>query len=307
VSPRLRALILGCGNFGGIGSAPAFFGQGESEDEAFALMDAAWELGFRELDTADAYGGGRSESWIGHWMAARGHRPEVSTKVFHSVVGDPADRGLSRDRILRQFEGSLDRLGIERVDTYMVHEPDPETPLEETLGALRELMEAGKVGAIGASNVDGAWLEEALQTAPIAVVQNSYSVLDREPEREVLPFCRDRGITFTAFGPLAGGWLSGKYRRGEPPPPGSRMTLRPEPYAHLDDDAVYGGLERLADAARQRGVDMPTLALAWLVSEPSVSGVVVGPRRPEHLDPAVAALDLHLSEAERDELASFFP
>jgi aryl-alcohol dehydrogenase-like predicted oxidoreductase len=300
-------LILGCGNFGGIGSAPAFFGQGETEEEASALMDAAWELGIATFDTADAYGGGRSETWIGHWLADRGHRPQVTTKVFHSVVGDPADRGLSRDRILRQFEGSLGRLGIDRVDTYMVHEPDPETPLEETLGALRELSEAGNVGAIGASNVDGAWLEEALQTAPVAVVQNSYSLLDREAEREVLPFCRGRGITFTAFGPLAGGWLSGKYRQGEPPPPGSRMTLRPEPYAHLDDDAVYGGLERFAEAARQRGVDMPALAFAWLLSDPTVAGVVVGPRRPEHFDPAVTALDLHLSAAERDELASFFP
>jgi aryl-alcohol dehydrogenase-like predicted oxidoreductase len=270
-------------------------------------MDAAWELGIATFDTADAYGGGRSETWIGHWLADRGHRPQVTTKVFHSVVGDPADRGLSRDRILRQFEGSLGRLGLDRVDTYMVHEPDPETPLEETLGALRELMEAGKVGSIGASNVDGAWLEEALQIAPIAVVQNSYSLLDREAAREVMPFCRDRGITFTAFGPLAGGWLSGKYRRGEPPPPGSRMTLRPEPYAHLDDDAVYGGLERLDDAARQRGVDMPTLALAWLLSDPLVAGVVVGPRRSDHLDPAISALDLALTETERDELASLFP
>jgi aryl-alcohol dehydrogenase-like predicted oxidoreductase len=300
-------LILGCGNFGGIGSAPAFFGQGESEGEAFALMDAAWELGITTFDTADAYGGGRSESWIGHWMADRGHRPQITTKVFHSVVGDPADTGLSHDRILRQFESSLGRLGIDRVDTYMVHEPDPLTPIEETLGALKELMEAEKVGGIGASNVDGAWLEEALQTAPVAVVQNSYSVLDREAELEVLPFCRDRGITFTAFGPLAGGWLSGKYRRGEPPPSGSRMTLRPEPYRHLDDDAVYDGLDRFAEEARQRSVDMPTLAFAWLLSDESVAGVVVGPRRPEHLDPAVAALDLKLTEAERDELASFFP
>jgi aryl-alcohol dehydrogenase-like predicted oxidoreductase len=138
-------------------------------------------------------------------------------------------------------------------------------------------------------------------------VQNSYSLLDREAARELLPFCRDRGIRFTAFGPLSGGWLSGKYRPGEPPPPGSRMTLRPQPYAHLDDDAVYGGLERLADAARQRGVDMPTLAFAWLLSDPRVAGVVVGPRRPEHLEPAVAALDVALTEVERDELASLFP
>jgi aryl-alcohol dehydrogenase-like predicted oxidoreductase len=303
----MSRLILGCGNFGGIGSAPALFGQGEDEQQAFALMDAAWDLGITSFDTADAYGGGRSERWIGQWMADRGRRPELATKVFHSVVGDPADQGLSRGRILRQIEGSLDRLGVERVDTYLIHEPDPETPLEETLGALRELVEAGKVGAIGASNIDRAWLEDALAFTPIAVVQNSYSLLDREAERELVPFCRERGITFTAFSPLTGGWLSGKYRRNEPAPAGSRMTLRPEPYAHLDDAAVYSGLERLADSARQRDVDMPTLAFAWLLSDPLVAGVVVGPRRPDHLNPAIKALDLALTEAERDELASLFP
>jgi aryl-alcohol dehydrogenase-like predicted oxidoreductase len=304
---EVSRIALGCGNFGGIGSAPAFFGAGESEEEALALMDAAWELGVTLFDTADAYGGGRSERAVGRWMAERGERPVVATKVFHSVEGDPADRGLSRDRIPRQIEGSLERLGIERIDTYLIHEPDPETPVEETVGALRELAEAGKIGAIGASNVDLAWLEEAVPIAPIAVVQNSYSLLDREAARDVLPFCRDKRIAFTAFGPLTGGWLSGKYRRGEPPPPGSRMTLRPEPYVHLDDEAVYGGLERLAEAARQRGVDMPTLAFAWLLSDPRVAAVVIGPRRPEHLDPAVAALGVELAETERDELASLFP
>ena len=303
----MSRLTLGCGNFGGIGSAPAFFGQGEDERQAFELMDAAWELGITNFDTADAYGGGRSERWIGRWMAEKGRRPHVTTKVFHSVVGDPDDRGLSRDRILRQIEGSLDRLGIEQIDPYLIHEPDPETPLEQTLGALEELLGSGRVRAIGASNVDRAWLEEALPIAPITVVQNSYSLLDREAQREVLPFCSDRGITFTAFGPLAGGWLCGKYRRGEPPPPGSRMTLRPEPYLHLDDDAVYGALERFADAARQRRVDMPTLAFAWLLADPRVAAVVVGPRRPDHLDPAVAALELALTEPERDRLASLFP
>jgi aryl-alcohol dehydrogenase-like predicted oxidoreductase len=300
-------LILGCGNFGGIGSAPAFFGQGESEDEAFALMDAAWGFGITAFDTADAYGGGRSETWIGRWMAVRGHRPSLTTKVFHSVVGDPADRGLSRERILRQAEGSLERLGVDRLDTYMVHAQDPHTPVKETTRAMAELVEAGKVGQIGASNVDRAWLEEATAVAPVAVVQNSYSLLDRETEEEVLPFCAANEIAFTAFGPLAGGWLAGKYRRGEPPPAGSRMTLRPEPYRHLEDDAVYDGLERFEEAARKRGVDMPTLALAWLLSDARVEGVVVGPRRPEQLEPALAARDLHLSAAERDELASLFP
>jgi aryl-alcohol dehydrogenase-like predicted oxidoreductase len=298
----LSRVVLGCGNFGGIGSAPAFFGQGESEEEAFALMDAAWERGVRAFDTADAYGGGRSETWIGRWMAARARRPRLTTKVFHSVVGDLADRGLARDRILRQIDGSLERLGVERVDTYLIHEPDPETPVEETLRALVELLESGKVGAIGASNVDRAWLEEALPLAPISVVQNSYSLLEREPEAEVLPFCAERGLAFTVFGPLAGGWLTGKYRRGEPPPAGSRMTKRPEGYAHFERDEVYVGLERLAE----RG-DMPTLAFAWLFGNPLVSTVVTGARRPEHLDPVFAGLDMQLSPAERDELASLFP
>ena len=123
----------------------------------------------------------------------------------------------------------------------------------------------------------------------------------------MLDFCAKRGIGFSAFGPLAGGWLTGKYRRGEPFPPGSRMALRPEPYLRFDDEAVYRGLERLADAAEERGVDMPTLALAWLFTDPRVTAIVVGPRRPEQLEPARAAADVRLTPAERDELASLFP
>jgi aryl-alcohol dehydrogenase-like predicted oxidoreductase len=295
----VNRIVLGCGNFGGIGSAPAFFGQGESEEEAFAIMDSAWERGIRAFDTADAYGGGRSETWIGRWAAERGQRPALTTKVFHSVVGDPSDRGLSRERILRQIDGSLERLGVERVDTYLIHEPDPDTPVAETAAALGELVEAGKVGAIGASNVDRAWLEEAGPS--ISVVQNSYSLLDRESE-DVIAFCGERGIRFQAFGPLAGGWLTGKYRRDEVPPPGSRMTQRPEGYRQFERQEVYDGLERLAD----RG-DLPTLAFAWLLSNPAVGAVVTGPRRPQHLDPAFAGLELELSADERDELASLFP
>ena len=295
----MNRIVLGCGNFGGIGSAPAFFGQGENEQEAFAIMDSAWQRGIRAFDTADAYGGGRSETWIGRWLAERGRRPALTTKVFHSVVGDPRDRGLSRERILRQIDGSLERLGVGRVDTYLIHEPDPVTPIAETVGALGELVEAGKVAAIGASNVDRDWLEEAGPS--ISVVQNSYSLLDRESE-DVLAFCAERGIRFQAFGPLAGGWLTGKYRRDRPPPPGSRMTQRPEGYRQFERAEVYEGLERLTE----RG-DLPTLAFAWLLSNPDVAAVVTGPRRPEHLDPVFAALELELSPDDRDELASLFP
>jgi aryl-alcohol dehydrogenase-like predicted oxidoreductase len=297
-------ITLGCGNFGGIGSAPQFFGQGESEEEAFAIMDAAWALGIRSFDTADAYGGGRSETWIGRWRAQTGHEPMLTTKVFHSVEGDPNDRGLARERILRQIDGSLARLGVDQVDLYLIHEPDPDTPIAETLAALEEVVGSGKARTIGASNVDHTWLEEA--AGRVQWVQNSYSLLDRESE-DVLDYCAEHGIAFAPFGPLAGGWLTGKYRRGEPPPPGSRMTQRPESYLHLDDEAVHDGLDRLAAAAGERGVDLPTLAFAWILSDPRVHAVVAGPRRPEHLEPALASLDLQLSPAERDELASFFP
>jgi aryl-alcohol dehydrogenase-like predicted oxidoreductase len=297
-------IVLGCGNFGGIGSAPQFFGQGESEEEAFRIMDAAWELGITSFDTADAYGGGRSETWIGRWRAATGHEPELTTKVFHSVAGVAGDCGLARSRIMRQIEGSLQRLGVERVDKYLSHEPDPQTPLAETLEAFDELVRVGKVGAVGGSNVDRAWLEEA--GGRVQLVQNSYSLLDRRSE-DVLDYCAEHGLAFEAFSPLAGGWLTGKYRRGEEPPQGSRMTQRPEPYLRLESAAVYDGLDRFASAAEERGVDMPTLAIAWLLGDPRVSAVVVGPRRPEHLEPARAALGLDLSPAERDELASLFP
>lgn len=302
----MSRIVLGCGNFGGIGSAPAFFGQGESEQEAVALMEAAWSHGIGAFDTADAYGGGRSETWIGRWMAATGRRPRLTTKVFHSVEGHPDDEGVAPERIRRQLDGSLARLGVDRVDTYMVHEVDPETPVAETMAAFAELLDRRLIGEIGASNVDVAWLEEALPVAPVGVVQNSYSLLDRESE-PVLELCVERGIRFEAFSPLAGGWLTGKYRRDAQAPDGSRMTMRPEPYRDFEAAEVYDGLEGFAAAARERGLDMPTLAFAWLLADPRLVSVVVGPRRPEHLRPAVAAAEVRLSQAERDEVASLFP
>ena len=304
---EVSRIALGCGNFGGVGSAPQFFGGGENEQEAFAIMDAAWELDVRLFDTADAYGGGRSERWIGAWMAARGLRPVLTTKVFHSVEGDPRDRGLAPDRIRRQIAGSLERLGVERVDLYLTHAIDPDTPLRTTLETLSELAAAGLVRAFGLSNVGSAELEDALAVAPVACVQNSYSLLEREAEDELLPLCERAGVAFTAYGPLAGGWLTGKYRSGGAPPPGSRMALRPGGYAHLRDERVYRGLDALEEHAARRGVDMPALALAWLLADARVTSVIVGPRRPDHLDPARAALELQLSADERAELAALFP
>ena len=313
---EISRVALGCGNFGGIGSAPAFFGQGEREEEALALMDAAWDRGITLFDTADAYGGGRSERAIGRWLAGRG--PEVrerivlSTKVFHSVEGDPADRGLAPARIRRQVEGSLTRLGVERVDLYLIHEPDPDTPIGDTLEALDGLVRDGKVGAVGTSNVSGAELAEALEASEdrglvrFDWVQNSYSLLERGDEADVLPLCARHGLGYTPFSPLAGGWLTGKYRRGEAYPEGSRMTLRPEPYREIAQDGTFTALAALDDEARARGVDMATLALAWLLGDERVSSIVVGPRRPGHLDPAIAAEGVRLSAAERQEIGALF-
>src|SRR3954471_17070110 len=135
-------VMLGCGNFGGVGSAPEFFGQGIDEDGAFALMDAAWELGLRHFDTADAYGGGRSEAWIGRWCAARGVRPAITTKTFNPMDAG-ADHGLAPERIARQLAASLARLGTDRVDLYLAHEYDPEIPLEDTIGAFEQAIAEG--------------------------------------------------------------------------------------------------------------------------------------------------------------------
>jgi aryl-alcohol dehydrogenase-like predicted oxidoreductase len=300
---EVTRIALGCGNFGGVGSAPEFFGRGESREEAFALMDAAWELGIRHFDTAASYGGGRSERWLGAWMAERGRRPAVTTKVFHSVTGDPADKGLAPERIRRELRGSLERLGLERVDVYLIHEPDPDTPLEDTLATFDELVREGLVGAVGASNVDVEYVERGLDR--FDWVQNSYSLLDRESE-DVLALCDRAGVRFAAYGPLAGGWLTGKYRRDEAPPPGSRMTLRPEPYERFRTDRTFDALDAFAAAARERGVDTAALALAWLLADDRVTSVIVGPRRPEHLDPVRAAIEVALEPAERDDLGALF-
>jgi len=305
---RVSRLILGCGNFGGVGSAPAFFGKGETKDEAFGMMDAAWEAGIRTFDTADAYGGGRSESWIGDWLRARPDARDwivLSTKTFNPM-DEGADHGLAPARVKRQLESSLQRLGVERVDMYLTHAWDDDVPIAETAGALDELVAAGKVGAYGLSNVGGAQLRDALAAGVFGWVQNSYSLLDREAEREVLPLCAERGLGFTPFSPLAGGWLTGKYRRGEEAPAESRMTTRPEPYEHLKDDAVYRGLDGLAAAAAERGVSSAALAIAWLLADPGVTGVVVGPRRPDQLEPPLAALALELDPSERDALTGLF-
>jgi 1-deoxyxylulose-5-phosphate synthase len=308
-------IVLGCGNFGGIGSAPAFFGGGTSREEAFRLLDEAWDLGIRTLDTADAYGGGRSESWIGEWVATRGsdvrNAVVVATKTFNPTA-DGADRGLAASRIHRQVEASLDRLGLERIPLYLAHDFDPDVPQEETLQAFDDLVRSGKIGAAGASNFTAEQLAEALELSALEGltryewVQNGFSLLEQRDRETVFPLCHEHGIGYTPFGPLAGGWLTGKYRRGADPPPGSRMTLRPEGSEHYRTGATFDALEALEDEARARGVAMAALAIAWLLHVPEITAVVVGPNTVEQLAPVRDALEIRLTEAEQERLGALF-
>lgn len=312
----MSRIVLGCGNFGGIGSAPALVGHGTSREDAFRLLDEAWELGITTLDTADAYGLGRSEEYIGAWLRTKGSdvrdRVVIATKTFNPMaVG--ADHGLAAARILRQVETSLTRLGVERVPLYLAHDFDPDVPQEETLGAFDALVRRGTVGAVGASNFTAEQLAEALELSALEGltryewVQNAFSLLDRENRETVFPLCHEHGLAFTPFSPLAGGWLTGKYRRGEPPPAGSRMTLRPEGGERFRTDATFDALEAFEREARGRGVSMAALALAWLLHVPEVTAIVVGPNTVAQLTPVREALELTLTDDERDALEAIIP
>jgi aryl-alcohol dehydrogenase-like predicted oxidoreductase len=297
--------VLGCGNFGGVGSAPEFFGSGLSDEQAFAVMDAAWQSGITHFDTADAYGGGRSEQAIGRWIASRGVRPRLTTKTYNPMQAG-ADRGLKPERIARQLRASLERLGVGHVDLYLAHEFDPDVPLPESLAAFGEAEAGGLIGAYGVSNFDAGQLAAALAAGTPRAVQNSYSLLERDDEREVLPLCGARQVAYQAFSPLAGGWLTGKYQRGEPYPAGSRMTQRPEPYAGLVTGATFDALDRLRAIASSRGTSMAGVALGWLLADQRVAQVVVGPGRPEHLAPVREALERPLTGEERAAVESAF-
>ncbi|HEX9440768.1 MAG TPA: aldo/keto reductase, partial [Roseiflexaceae bacterium] len=236
----------------------------------------------------------------------------LSSKVFNPVGDGPNDWGLSRRHIMHQIDASLRRLGVDHLDMYLIHEPDPTTPLDETLRTLDDLVHQGKVRYIGASNMPAwlmtkaLWISDKYNLQRFEWVQNSYSLLDRADERELFPLCEDQRLGYTPFSPLAGGWLTGKYRAGEPFPAGSRMTLRPEPYQKLLDERIFHGLDALRAYAAEQGTDMASLALAWVMAHPLVTAPIVGPRRPEHLEPARHALEISLTEEQRAMIAGFF-
>ncbi len=309
---KVSAVGLGCGNFGGIGSDPIFFGKGETEEQAFALMDKAWRLGINFFDTANVYGGGRSETFIGKWLKAKGSRVRdkllLGSKVFNPVGEGPNDWGLSRRHILSQVEASLTRLGVDYLDMYLIHEPDPIIPLEETLSVLDELIQQGKVRYIGASNMPAwlmtkaLWISDKYNLHRFEWVQNCYNLLNRIDEWEMFSLCQDQGLGYTPFSPLAGGWLTGKYRANQPPA-GSRITRQPQPYRQFLNERTFRNLQSLYTYAAERSTDMTALSLAWVMSHPLVTAPIIGPRRLKHFEPTRRAMEIKLTAEERRTIA----
>ncbi|WP_113700514.1 aldo/keto reductase [Nonomuraea lactucae] len=302
---HVSALSFGCGNFGGLGSAAHLFGQGDDEKTARAMLDTVFEAGVTMFDTADSYGGGRSEEWLGRWLADRGVRDRVvvATKVGNRVGPDPGAAGLSERHIRGQVETSLRRLRTDRIDLYLTHVHDPGTPVEESVAAFDRLAREGKIRYYGMSNFTGAQLSEAVAAAdrlgaarPVNL-QDDYNLIN---STAAFAACAAAGVGFTAYSPLAGGLLTGKYRTGTPA--GSRRALLPGWYTHHGDGHVQRVAARLQEVAAERGLPPATLALAWVLAEPAVVSALVAPRSQAQFAALLAAPEVPLTPDERARL-----
>jgi aryl-alcohol dehydrogenase-like predicted oxidoreductase len=281
--PEVSVVGLGCNNFG------------SRVDEAGtrAVVEAALDAGVTLFDTADVYGNrGGSEELLGRALEGRRERVVLATKFGHAMSS--ADERVARgspEYIRRAVEASLRRLRTDWIDLYQYHRPDGVTPIEETLGALDELVAEGKVRFVGSSNFDAQLVQEADALArerdwsPFVSAQNEYSLLERGAEEELLPTCERLGIGVLPYFPLASGLLTGKYRRGEPPPEGSRLAARPE---RLTDD-VFDRIEALEGFAEERGRSLLEVAIAALAAQPPVSSVIAGATKPEQVRANAAA------------------
>jgi 1-deoxyxylulose-5-phosphate synthase len=275
------------------------------EDASRPFVKRALELGINFFDTADMYSDGVSEQVLGRAVKDFARREDVviATKVFYPAGPSVNDRGLSRKHILDAIDASLGRLGMDHVDLYQIHRYDPETPIEETLEALNDVVRAGKARYIGASSMFAWQFAQALALsdrrgfARFVTMQNHYNLIYREEEREMLPLCRAEGIGVIPWSPLARGLLAGGRRPGLE---GDTARARSDDYAHtLYTDSDLEVADRVVETARRRGLAPARIALAWLLSRPGVTAPIVGASRMDHLDDAVASLDVSLSEEER--------
>ncbi len=280
---RVSRVGLGCNNFG----------RRLDLEGTRAVVEAALAEGITFLDTADIYGGGNSERFLGEILKGRRDQVVLATKFGMGEDG----RG-SRDYVRRAIAASLERLATDYVDLYYYHQPDGVTPIAETISAMLELVDEGTVRAIAVSNFSVEQLDEAVEAGPVAALQNRYSLLERAAEEDVLPRCRELGVSFIPYFPLSSGLLTGKYRRGQAPPPGSRLESRRDA---LSDEA-FDRVERLEEFASGRGRTLLELAIAGLASQPAVVSVIAGATSPEQVRENAAAADWELSEGELEEL-----
>jgi len=288
------------------------FGNETDEAGAFSQLDSFVAAGGTLLDSADVYADGRSEEIIGRWLAARpGMREAVvlATKGRFPTDDSPNGHGLSRQHLARALDASLRRLNLDRVDLYQVHAWDPLTPVEETLRFLDDSVRAGKINYVGLSNFTGWQLQKAVDiaefrglSAPVCV-QPQYSLLARAVEWEIVPACQAAGLGLLAWSPLASGWLTGKYRRGEPPAAGTRVLENADEGMRIwnqrgQAERTWQVVDAVHKVADGRGVPMAQVAIAWLAARPAVSSVILGARTLSQLTGNLAAADLTLSEEE---------
>ena len=286
------------------------FGLQSDEATGFAIMDRAAEAGVDFLDTSDAYplGGdlasrGRTEEIIGRWMAGKRDQFIIATKCFAPTGPAPFDAGNSRKHIMSAVEASLRRLQTDYIDLYQLHGYDQNTPIDETLSALDDLVHSGKVRYVGCSNfltyqlVRAIGRSETLRLARFDSVQPRYNLLFRQIEREMLPFCEEDGVGVISYNPIAGGLLSGKHNASAPPPEGSRFTLGwageayQDRYWHEREFETVEALRKLADEA---GVSLVTLSVAWVLANKAITAPIIGASRPDQLDASVAAAEYKL-------------
>ncbi|MBI3944170.1 MAG: aldo/keto reductase [Chloroflexi bacterium] len=293
---RVSVIGLGTNQFGGKVDQ-----QGVND-----IIDAALEQGINFIDTSDTYQKGRSEETLGVALKGRWHKVVFATKVYGKMGEEPNDYGASRHHIINGVEASLRRLQTDHIDLYQIHRWDATTPIEETLRALDDLVSSGKIRYIGASNY-AAWqlaranlLAEIHGWTPFITIQNHYHMLERNLEHEVLPYCSAYQVGILPFFPLAGGFLTGKYKRGEPAPAGSRGENNPYVQRYMTD-ANYDKIERLTAWAEQRSHTMGDLAHAWLLGHPEVSSVISGATKVSQVQSNAQAAGWMLTPAELEE------
>jgi aryl-alcohol dehydrogenase-like predicted oxidoreductase len=286
-----------------IGLGSATFGREINQETSFAVMDRALKRGINLIDTAEAYSAGGSEKVIGRWLADRGVRDQVvlATKV-HGHLG--------RERVLSSAEDSLRRLQTDHIDLFQVHNWDGETPLEETLEALHVLVEQGKTRYIGCSNYaawqlcKALWYEDVNNWARLESVQPNYNLVVRGIETELLPLCADQEVGVITYSPLAGGFLTGKYREGGGIPAGTRMDVVPPMQALYFHTAGFRIMEGLRAKADQLGISMVQLGLAWTIGQPGITSVLIGARSTDQVDQAFQAEAMPMSSELRAELSA---